>query len=72
MLRCEEDVWIRQRVSTQNVSVMYLQIDALGTVDYLEVENLTKVHSEISVQGAAVGSGNFFAIVQDLDEKRAP
>ncbi len=46
-----------------NVSVLYLQIDALGTVNYLEIENLPKVHSEISVQGAAVRTGNFFVIV---------
>lgn len=46
-----------------NASVLYLQTDALGTVDYLEIENLTKVHPEITFQGAAVSSRNFFAIV---------
>lgn len=56
-------VWIRQSGSTLNVSVLYLQIDALGTVYYLEIKNLAKVHSEIGVQGAAVRSGYFFVIV---------
>lgn len=51
---------------------MYLQIDALGTVYDLEIENLAEVHSEISVQGAAVCSGDFFVVVEYLDEKRAP
>lgn len=59
----QEHVGIRQDGRTLNVSVLYLQIDALGTVYYLEIENLTKVHSKISVQGAAVSSRNFFAIV---------
>lgn len=57
------DVWIRQSGSMLNVSVLYLQINALGTVNYLEIENLAEVHSEISVQGAAVRSGNFFVII---------
>lgn len=54
------------------VFILYLQIDALGTVDDLEVENLAKVDPEIGAQGASVRSGHFFAVVQDLDEKRAP
>lgn len=49
--------------SVINVFVLYLQIDALGTVNYLEIENLAKVNSEIRVQGAAVRSGDFFVIV---------
>lgn len=48
---------------TLDISGLYLQINALGTVNYLQIKNLTKVHSEVSVEGAALSSGNFFVIV---------
>ncbi len=35
----------------------------------LEVEDLTKVNSEIHVESSTVCSGYFFIIVQDLDEE---
>lgn len=54
-------LWVSN--STINVSVLYLQTDALRTVNYLEIEYLTKVNSEIRVQGAAVRSRNFFVVV---------
>lgn len=53
-------------------SLLYLQTNALGTVDYLEIEYLSKVHPEVGVQGATVCSWNFFVIIKDLGEKRAP
>lgn len=49
---------------------MYLQTDALGTIDDFEIEDLSKVHSKVGVQGATVCPRDFFAVVQDLDEKR--
>lgn len=54
-------LWVSN--STINVSVLYLQTDALRTVNYLEIEYLTKVNFEIRVQGAAVRSRNFFVVV---------
>lgn len=54
------------------VSALHLQIDALGTVDDLEVEDLAKVHPEIGAQGAAVSAGHLLVVVEDLDIKRAP
>ena len=50
---------------------LYLQVEALRTVDYLQVEDLSEVDSEVSVEGAAVGSGDFFVVVEDLYEERA-
>lgn len=37
-------------------SLLYLQTNALGTVDYLEIEYLSKVHPEVGVQGSTVCS----------------
>lgn len=60
---------LRRTGSSPLVSSPHLQIDALGTVDDLEVEDLAKVHPEVGAQGAAVGAGHLLVVVQDLDIK---
>lgn len=47
----------------------YLQFDAFWPVHNLQVEDLTKVDSEIHVESSTVRSGNFFIVVQDFDEE---
>lgn len=46
-----------------------LQFDALWPVYYLQVKDLTKVNPKIHVEGSTVCSGNFFIVVEDLDEE---
>lgn len=60
---------LRQTGQLSSVPTLHLQIDALGTVDDLEVEDLAKVHPEVGAQGAAVGAGHLLVIIEDLDIK---
>jgi len=50
----------------------YLQVDALGAVEYLEVEDLSEAHPEVGVEAAPRGARHFLVVVQDLGEDGAP